>query len=113
MKAFLKNHRQTPRKTRLVADLVRGKNVDHVLSVLRFTDKKSAIAIKALIESAVANAKNIGEDITNLFVKEIRVDEGLKMKRWRPRERGRAAPFRRRTSKISLVLGSKATSETK
>ena len=107
MKAFLKNHRQTPRKTRLVADLVRGKSVEHAKDVLSYTDKKSALIIKALIESAVANAKNLGADISNLFVKEIRVDEGLKMKRWRPRERGRAAPFRRRTSKVSLVLGEK------
>lgn len=107
MKAFLKNHRQTPRKTRLVADLVRGKEVENARDMLSFTDKKSSIAIKTLIESAVANAKNIGVDISNLFIKEIRVDEGLKMKRWRPRERGRAAPFRRRTSKISLTLGEK------
>jgi large subunit ribosomal protein L22 len=107
MKAFLKNHRQTPRKTRLVADLVRGKDVEKVLDMLRFTDKKSAIAIRALIESAVANAKQSGVDTARLFVKELRVDEGLKMKRWRPRERGRAAPFRRRTSRINLTLGEK------
>ncbi len=107
MKAFLKNHRQTPRKTRLVADLVRGKTVESAIAMLSFTDKKSAVAIKALIESAVANAKQAGVDVARLFIKEIRVDEGLKMKRWRPRERGRAAPFRRRTSKVSLVLGEK------
>ena len=107
MKAFLKNHRQTPRKTRLVADLVRGKEVERALDMLRFTDKKSAVAIKTLIESAVANAKQAGADTAKLFIKELRVDEGLKMKRWRPRERGRAAPFRRRTSKVSLVLGEK------
>ncbi len=107
MKAFLKNHRQTPRKTRLVADLVRGKSVSNALDMLSFTDKKSAIAIKTLIESAVANAKQAGVDTAKLFIKELRVDEGLKMNRWRPRERGRAAPFRRRTSKISLILGEK------
>ncbi len=107
MKAFLKNYRQTPRKTRLVANLVRGKEVGHAKDILSFTDKKSAIAIKTLIESAVANAKNTGKESNNLFVKEIRVDEGLKMKRWRPRERGRATPFRRRTSRISLILGEK------
>jgi len=107
MKAFLKNHRQTPRKTRLVADLVRGKAVERAIDMLSFTDKKSAVAIKTLIESAVANAKQAGVDAARLFIKEIRVDEGLKMKRWRPRERGRAAPFRRRTSKVSLTLGEK------
>jgi large subunit ribosomal protein L22 len=107
MKAFLKNHRQTPRKTRLVADLVRGKDVEHARAVLSFTDKKSAIAIKALIESAVANAKSINENAKNLFIKEIRVDEGLKMKRYRPRERGRAAPYRRRPSRIMLTLAEK------
>ena len=107
MKAFLKNHRQTPRKTRLVADLVRGKMTDRAIDMLSFTDKKSAVAIKTLIESAVANAKQAGVDTAKLFIKELRVDEGLKMKRWRPRERGRAAPFRRRTSKVSLILGEK------
>ncbi len=107
MKAFLKNHDQTPRKTRLVADLVRGKEVEHARAVLSFTDKKSAIAIKALIESAIANAKSLGTDVSRLFIKEIRVDEGIKLRRWRPRERGRAAPFKRRASKISLTLGEK------
>ena len=107
MKAFLKNHRQTPRKTRLVADLVRGKALERAIDMLSFSDKKSAVAIKTLIESAVANAKQAGVETARLFIKEIRVDEGLKMKRWRPRERGRAAPFRRRTSKISLTLGEK------
>jgi large subunit ribosomal protein L22 len=107
MKAFLKNHSQTPRKTRLVADLVRGKEVEDARAVLSFTDKKSAIALKGLIESAIANAQNLGADVSKLFIKELRVDEGLKMKRWRPRERGRAAPFKRRTSKVSLILGEK------
>ncbi|MCD5384339.1 MAG: 50S ribosomal protein L22 [Candidatus Pacebacteria bacterium] len=107
MKAFLKNHDQTPRKARLVADLVRGKEVEQARAMLSFTDKKSAIAIKILIESAVANAKQAGIDAVNLFIKEIRVDEGLKLRRWRPRERGRAAPFKRRMSKISLTLGEK------
>ncbi len=105
MKAFLKNHRQTPRKTRLVANLIRGKSVERARDILRFTDKKSAFAIAGLLQSAVANAEHAGKDASALFVKEIRVDEGLKMKRWRPRERGRAAPFRRRTSHISLILG--------
>lgn len=107
MKAFLKNHRQTPRKTRLVADLVRGKKVEQAQAMLTFTDKKSAGIVKTLIDSAVANAKQAGADISKLFVKEIRVDEGLTMKRYRPRERGRAAPYKRRTSNIQVVLGEK------
>lgn len=107
MKAFLKNHRQTPRKTRLVADLVRGKQVDEARAALTFTDKKSASIIKTLIDSAVANAKQLGANMNNLFVQEIRVDEGIKLKRYKPRERGRAAPYKRRTSHVQVTLGEK------
>jgi len=107
MKAFLKNNRQSPRKVRLVANLIRGKEVDQVLAALSFMDKKSAPVIKKLIESAVANAKHQGKSTDNLYIKEILVDQGVSFRRFMPRAFGRATPFRRRTSNITLVLGEK------
>lgn len=106
MKAFLKNYRQQPRKVRLIADLVRGKDVDRALTELTFTPKRSAHAVKKLIASAVANAENnfkVSRD--KLYVKEITVDKGITLKRWRPVSRGRAHPIHKTTSHINVVLG--------
>lgn len=106
VKAKAKHIRISPRKVRLVVDVVRGKNVGNALNQLKFTNKKAAGPIQKLIDSAIANAVNdfeLAKD--NLFIKEIRVDEGATMKRWMPRARGRATPIRKRTSHISLVLG--------
>jgi len=105
MKAYLKNFRQSPRKVRLVADLIRGKKVDRAQAHLSFTDNKSAPALKKLLESAIANARVQGEKPENLIVKEITVDQGLTMKRFIPMARGRANPIRKRSSRISLILG--------
>lgn len=109
MKALLKHYRQSPRKVRLVADLIRGMDVEHARTVLNFSDKKSAPALKKLLESALANAKeNDKHKNTNeLIVKDIRVDKGIAFRRFRPRAFGRAAPFRRQTSRVSLTLASK------
>jgi len=107
MKAFLKNYSQSPRKVRLVADLIRGKDTQRAKAILSFIDKKSAPDLKKLLESALANAQHQKKDIDNLIVKDIRVDSGFSLRRWRPRAFGRAAPFRRRTSKVTLQLGEK------
>ncbi|PCI28471.1 50S ribosomal protein L22 [Candidatus Kaiserbacteria bacterium] len=107
MKAFLKNYSQSPRKVRLVADLIRGKDIEKAKALLTFIDKKSAPALKKLLESAVANAKDLKKNTDNLIVKDIRVDSGMSLRRWRPRAFGRATPFRRRKSKVTLVLGDK------
>ena len=105
MKAFLKNYRQSPRKVRLVASLLRGKDVPAARLILSTTIKKSSAPIKKLLDSAVANAKQSGEgDESTLAIKEIRVDEGITMKRLMPRARGAAYPIRKRTSRISIVL---------
>ncbi|MFC1802302.1 50S ribosomal protein L22 [Patescibacteria group bacterium] len=106
-KAKLSNYRQSPRKVRLLADLIRGKDVEKVLQELSFLNKKASLAMKKLVQSAVANAKDKGGSIDNLFVSEVRVDAGPAMKRWRAGARGRAFPFKRRTSHISLTLDSK------
>ena len=104
MKAFLKNYRQSPRKVRLVADLVRGHSVSNVESTLRVLPKRAALPIRKLISSAAASAKASGSK-GELFVKEICVDEGTVLKRFRPVSRGRAHPIKKRTSRISVVLG--------
>ncbi len=106
VKAKAKHIRMSPRKVRLVADIARGLAVKDAINQLRFTGKKAVLPVKKLIESAIASAENNYElKQDNLFVKEIRVDEGATMKRWKPRARGRATPIRKRTSHINLILG--------
>jgi large subunit ribosomal protein L22 len=103
--ATLNNYRQSPRKVRLVATLIRGKNVEQALSMLENITKRSTGPIQTLIASAVANAKhNFNIEKDTLFVKEIRVDGGQVLKRRMPRARGSASPINKRTSHISVVL---------
>ncbi len=105
VKASLKHARVGEQKARLVANLVRGKNVDEALKTLTFLNKKTAVLLKKLIESAVANAdykKTV--DLDKLYVKTLTVDQGPVMKRWRPRAQGRATGVRKRTSHINVVL---------
>lgn len=106
-KATLSNHRQSPRKVRLMADLIRGKKVADAMALLSFANKKSAGPVKKLIQSAVANAKNIGLDDANLVVKAIDVNPGKIMYRRLSMSRGRAFPMRKRTSHIDVVLADK------
>ena len=106
VKAKLSYARVGAQKSRLVADLVRGKDVSVAIQELTYLNKKSALMIKKLIESAVANAdykKTI--DLDKLFVKTITVDEGPVLKRFRPRAQGRATGVRKRMSHINVVLG--------
>lgn len=105
MKAFLKNYRQSPRKVRLIADLIRGKKVSRAITLLSNADKRASGSVRKLIESAVANAKNAsGSEKENLIIKNIQVNEGFVFKRYRPRARGRSAPIRKKTSNVSVVL---------
>lgn len=97
--------RMTPQKTRLVADLIRGKNVAEAESILRFTERRAAAPLLKLLRSAKANAVNnhdMFED--SLFVSRVMVDEGPTLKRTLPRARGRADLLRKRTSHITIVL---------
>jgi len=106
IKANVKHLRTSARKTRLVVNLVRGMQVEKALDQLKFVNKKVTKSVAKLINSAIANATNtydLSKD--NLFIKEIRVDEGATLKRWMPRAHGRATPIRKRTSHIKLVLG--------
>lgn len=104
-KASLNYARVGAQKARLVADLVRGKNVSDALKTLTYLNKKSALMIKKLIESAVANAeyKKV-MDIDKLYVKTIYVDQGPVLKRFRPRAQGRAFGVRKKTSHINVIL---------
>lgn len=104
MQAHLTSHNQPPRKVRLVTELVKGKRVADAVSALSFLPKRAAAPIKKLIESAVANAKNKGEDESLLRVKNITVDSAGMTVKFMPRAMGRAAPIRRRKSQISVFL---------
>ena len=107
MKAYLKNYRQSPRKVRLVGDLIKGKSASEALVQLDFLAKRATSPMKKLLESAIANAKNIGKEQENLFVKELRVDKGIVLKRIRPAAMGAAHRINKRTSNVTLVLGDK------
>lgn len=103
--ASLKNYRQSPRKIRKVADLVRGKSVTDAANILNFIAKKAGDPLHSLLMSAVANAKNnFNIEKEGLVVKEIRVDAGYVLKRRMPRARGMAYPINKRTSHVLLVL---------
>jgi len=105
VKAELKNYRQSPRKVRMVVDVIRGKKVKEALNILSLTTKRSSLPIKKLVESAIANAKhNFNLESENLFIKEISVNEGVTAHRWMPRARGSAAPIRKRSSRILVIL---------
>jgi len=112
-KATLNHYRQSPRKVRLVANLIRGKSVAHARSVLSFTDNKSAPALKKLIDSVVANSGVNDKQASGFLVKEIRVDTGTTMKRHRPMSRGRANQYRKRSSRIAVMLGEPTKTEKK
>jgi len=104
--ALLKFARISPRKVRLVADTVRGKDVSEAIEMLKFMRKRSAPIISRLIWSAVNNAKEMKSavDPDQLFIKSITVDGGPTLRRWRPRAHGRATRIRKRTSHIRVVL---------
>ncbi len=101
MKAVLKNYRQSPRKVRLLADMIRGKKVDEAIMMLDFTPKRASLPIKKLIASAAANAALSPSD---LVVDEIMVNRGPILKRIRPRARGRAFPIHKHTSHVIVTL---------
>ena len=103
--AKLTSVRLSPRKTRLVVDMVRGKQIQIALNILRFSPQPSAKIVAKLLTSAVANAEQKGvSDVDRLFVKTIQVDGGAVLKRFVPRAMGRASRIRKPTSHISVVL---------
>ena len=115
--AKLNNCPTSPRKMRLVADLVRSEKVEKALSILRFSQKEASRRLEKLVLSAVANwqAKNEEADVeaADLFIKEITVDSGTMLKRLRPAPQGRAHRIRKRSNHVTVVLGSKNNTESK
>ncbi len=108
VKAYARHIRMAPRKVRLIADLIRGKNVGQAKTVLAFMHREAVRPVLKLLESALANAKhNFKLDETNLYVKKITVDGGPVLKRWRARAFGRAAAIKKRSSHITIVLDDK------
>ncbi|MEM5565298.1 50S ribosomal protein L22 [Psychroserpens sp. AS72] len=109
--AKLNNCPTSPRKMRLVADLVRGKEAEKALQILRFSSKEASRRLEKLLLSAIANwqAKNEDADIeeADLFVQEIRVDGGSMLKRLRPAPQGRAHRIRKRSNHVTVVIGAK------
>ncbi|WP_375239451.1 50S ribosomal protein L22 [Aurantibacter sp.] len=107
--AKLNNCPTSPRKMRLVADLVRGEKVEKALNILKFSSKEASNRLETLLLSAVANwqAKNEEADVeeAELFVQEIRVDGGAMLKRLRPAPQGRAHRIRKRSNHVTIVVG--------
>lgn len=114
--AKLNNCPTSPRKMRLIADLVRGEKVNKALSILKFSSKESSRRLEALLLSAIANWQSKNEDASledaDLFVKEIRVDAGTMLKRLRPAPQGRAHRIRKRSNHVTLVLGANDNTQT-
>lgn len=108
--AKLNNCPTSPRKMRLVADLVRGQKIDRALNILRFSSKEASRKLEKLLLSAINNweQKNDGASLeeAGLFIKEIRVDGGSMLKRLRPAPQGRAHRIRKRSNHVTIVLGS-------
>ena len=105
--------RQSPRKMRLVADLIRGKSVGEAYALLQYSKKRAAEQIDKTLRSAVANARNKADeagamvDVDELYVKEAYINEGPRLKRWRAAAMGRAAPIEHPTSHVVIVVDSK------
>lgn len=114
MKAFLKNYRQSPRKVRLVASLLKGKTVAQAVVELDYLAKRSGDPIQKLLLSAAANAKaNFGLEKENLIIKELRVDKGIVMKRMMPAAMGSGHKINKRTSHITVLLAEKGLAKSK
>lgn len=109
MKAFLKNYRQSPRKVRLVAGLIKGRSVEEAIVMLDFLVKRAGFPIKKLLLSAVANAIQSGAEKGNLVIKKLEVNKGIIMKRMRPAAMGSGHRINKRTSHITLVLEENTT----
>ena len=109
MKAFLKNYRQSPRKVRLVAELIKGKRVAEALLLLDTLPKRVSLPFKKLVDSAVSNASSNNSliDPKDLFVENITVNKGIVLKRIMPRARGSASRINKRTSHVFITLTEK------
>ena len=109
--ARLRNIRLAPRKARIIANLVRGKDVTTAINALRFMNKAGAREFFKLIVSAVANAEDLGEsDVESLIITKVTVDQAATLKRWRPRAQGRGTRIEKKTSHITVEVAPPAAS---
>ena len=106
--ASLTNYRQSPRKVRLVASLIKGKTVAQALDMLAVTTKRASDPLAKLIESAIANAKNLGVSTDGLYIKECTVNQGITMRRQMAGSRGSGMAIRKKSSHVMLILDTKA-----
>ncbi|MDX2132426.1 MAG: 50S ribosomal protein L22 [Planctomycetota bacterium] len=97
-------HRGSPRKAALLATLIRGKNVDQALNLLAFTTKRAAVNMRKCLSAAVSDAEQAECDVTRLYVSESRVDYAAVMKRFQPKDRGRAHPILKPLSHITISV---------
>ena len=105
VKATAKTVRITPRKARLVLDLIRGKNAEEALAILKFTPNHAAEVVSKVLKSAMANATHNNQlDAEKLYVKACYANEGVTLKRFRPRAKGQASQILKRTSHITVVV---------
>lgn len=109
VRALLRHTRTAPRKARLIAGLIRGKNVNDAINILAFTRKRAAETFQKLLKSAIANAEENHKvlDVDDLIIKNVRVDEGATWKRQMPRARGTSTMIQKKTSHITLILEEK------
>ena len=96
--------RISARKVRLIVDMVRGEDVTEALNILKFTPNRAAGMIDKVLRSAVANADNAEADVESLYVQKAMIDEGPTIKRFHPKDRGRAHSIMKRTSHITVVV---------
>ena len=107
-RAVVKYARISPRKVKIVADLIRNKDVDEALAIVKFTPKASSEVLEKLLKSAIANAENNHNmKHENLYIAEIYANQGPTLKRIRPAAKGSAVRIRKRTSHITIVLKEK------
>lgn len=115
--ALLRNVPTSPRKMRLVVDMIRGKEVNLALDILKFSSKEASRRVEKLLLSAIANWKDKNEGVrmedAGLFVQEIFVDSGRVLKRLRPAPQGRAHRIRKRSNHVTLKIGSKVENQEK
>jgi large subunit ribosomal protein L22 len=107
--AHLRQVRIAPRKLRIIANIVRGKDVSSAINALRFMNKSGAREMFKLIVSAVANAEDKGEsDVDSLVISKVTVDQGTTLKRWRPRAQGRGTKIQKKTSHVTIEVSAPA-----
>ena len=104
VRAYLKGARISPRKVREVISFIKGQSVERALIMLKFSPRKASFILRKLLQSALSNAENVGIDVDKLYISKVVADDGLKMKRFRPRARGRAGKIVKRASNLEIKL---------